>query len=386
MTDTELKAFLNEKVELYNNPDFIESDPIQIPHAFSIKEDIEIAGFLSSIIAWGNRKMIINNSKKMMELMGNSPYDFIMTHQDYQLERLENFVHRTFNGQDFISFIKALQNIYANHSGLEAVFLKNQKGDSMQESIHEFKKIFFEIEHLQRTQKHISDPLNNSAAKRINMSMKVIKEVTLTLIITTFVYNRFFMEEVNFADYKKKLIAAGVSEDDIYDFRNDRIKSFYQRYFDWCVDNVDDYSKTFQVEPSYFYYWNTHKINAEAGLINGKYIIRFSKPYMEALHKKLGTKGQFFDKTNWTGFHHLQNILNDSLEFLMFQASTIFTFYHEFAHLVQMKGKVFKMSEHPTQGNFSFQNHVYEYDADLNGCQFVSMYIQQFYSELLTKE
>ncbi|PZQ90180.1 MAG: TIGR02757 family protein [Flavobacterium johnsoniae] len=172
MTDTELKAFLNEKVELYNNPDFIESDPIQIPHAFSIKEDIEIAGFLSSIIAWGNRKMIINNSKKMMELMGNSPYDFIMTHQDYQLERLENFVHRTFNGQDFISFIKALQNIYTNHSGLEAVFLKNQKGDSMQESIHEFKKIFFEIEHLQRTQKHISDPLNNSAAKRINMFLR----------------------------------------------------------------------------------------------------------------------------------------------------------------------------------------------------------------------
>ncbi|WP_343623681.1 TIGR02757 family protein [Flavobacterium lindanitolerans] len=172
MTDTELKAFLNEKVELYNNPDFIESDPIQIPHAFSIKEDIEIAGFLSSIIAWGNRKMIINNSKKMMELMGNSPYDFIMTHQDYQLERLENFVHRTFNGQDFISFIKALQNIYTNHSGLETVFLKNQKGDSMQESIHEFKKIFFEIEHLQRTQKHISDPLNNSAAKRINMFLR----------------------------------------------------------------------------------------------------------------------------------------------------------------------------------------------------------------------
>jgi len=172
MTDTELKIFLDEKVELYNNPNFIESDPIQIPHAFSIKEDIEIAGFLSSIIAWGNRKMIINNSKKMMELMGNSPYDFIMTHQEYQLERLENFVHRTFNGQDFISFIKALQNIYTNHNGLEAVFLKNQKADSMQPSIHEFKKIFFEIEHLQRTQKHISDPLNNSAAKRINMFLR----------------------------------------------------------------------------------------------------------------------------------------------------------------------------------------------------------------------
>ncbi|RKS25167.1 uncharacterized protein (TIGR02757 family) [Flavobacterium endophyticum] len=172
MTQKELKIFLDEKVELYNKPDFIESDPIQIPHLFSLKEDIEIAGFLSSIIAWGNRKMIINNSKKMMDLMGNSPYDFIMTHQEYQLERLENFVHRTFNGQDFISFIKALQHIYKNHNGLEAVFLKHQEAYSMQKSIHEFKKIFFEIEHQQRTQKHISDPLNNSAAKRINMFLR----------------------------------------------------------------------------------------------------------------------------------------------------------------------------------------------------------------------
>lgn len=172
MTNSELKIFLDEKVELYNKPDFIESDPIQIPHSFSLKEDIEIAGFLSSIIAWGNRKMIINNSKKMMNLMGNSPYDFIMTHQDYQLEKLENFVHRTFNGQDFISFIKALQHIYKNHNGLEAVFLKNQEAASMQKSIHEFKKIFFEIEHQSRTQKHISDPLNNSAAKRINMFLR----------------------------------------------------------------------------------------------------------------------------------------------------------------------------------------------------------------------
>ena len=172
MIADELKDFLDEKVELYNNPDFIESDPIQIPHLFSLKEDIEIAGFLSSIIAWGNRKMIINNSKKMMDLMGNSPYDFVMSHQDYQLARLENFVHRTFNGGDFVSFIKALQNIYKNHNGLESVFLKNQEANSMQKSIHEFKKIFFEIEHLQRTQKHISDPLNNSAAKRINMFLR----------------------------------------------------------------------------------------------------------------------------------------------------------------------------------------------------------------------
>lgn len=172
MEAEELKFFLDEKVELYNNPNFIESDPILIPHLFSLKEDIEIAGFLSATIAWGNRKMIIKNSHRMIQLMGNSPYDFVMSHQDYQLEELQSFVHRTFNGQDFISFIKGLQHVYKNHDGLENVFQKHHEENSMQKSIHEFKKIFFEIDHQYRTQKHISDPLNNSAAKRINMFLR----------------------------------------------------------------------------------------------------------------------------------------------------------------------------------------------------------------------
>jgi len=172
MNPTALKSFLDEKVELYNNPNFIESDPIQIPHLFSLKEDIEIAGFLSATITWGNRKMIIKNSHRMIQLMGNSPYDFVMSHEDYQLEELQSFVHRTFNGQDFISFIKGLQHIYKNHDGLEHVFHKHQEENSMQKSIHQFKKIFFEIDHQYRTQKHISDPLNNSAAKRINMFLR----------------------------------------------------------------------------------------------------------------------------------------------------------------------------------------------------------------------
>jgi len=172
MNFSELKDFLDEKVIQYNTLDFIESDPVQIPHLFTQKEDIEIAGFLSATIAWGNRKMIIKNSNRMMELMGNTPYDFIMSHSESQLENLESFVHRTFNGQDFIGFIQSLQNIYKNHGGLEPVFAKNQEPDSMQKSISEFKKVFFEIPHFARTQKHISDPLNNSAAKRINMYLR----------------------------------------------------------------------------------------------------------------------------------------------------------------------------------------------------------------------
>ncbi|WP_444671099.1 TIGR02757 family protein [Flavobacterium columnare] len=172
LNQSELKEFLDEKVELYNNPNFIESDPILIPHMFSLKEDIEISGFLASTIAWGNRKMIINNSKKMMDLMGNAPYDFVMSHNEKDLQRLESFVHRTFNGQDFIEFVKSLQNIYMNHGGLESIFTMNQENDSLQNAITKFKAIFFEIEHLNRTEKHVSDPNKNSASKRINMWLR----------------------------------------------------------------------------------------------------------------------------------------------------------------------------------------------------------------------
>jgi uncharacterized protein (TIGR02757 family) len=172
MTKAELKDFLDEKVALYNNPKFIESDPIQIPHQFSLKEDIEIAGFLTATIAWGNRKMIINNAKRMMDLMGNSPYDFVLHHQEYHLDKLESFVHRTFNGVDFKTFVIALRKVYEKQGGLENFFTQNQEPQSMQNAIAAFKKHFFEIEHQSRTTKHISDPTQGSAAKRINMYLR----------------------------------------------------------------------------------------------------------------------------------------------------------------------------------------------------------------------
>jgi len=172
VTKTELKDFLDLKVEQYNNPKFIESDPIQIPHQFSLKEDIEISAFLTAIIAWGNRKSIINNAKKMMDLLDNSPFDFTMNHNETDLKKLIPFIHRTFNGDDFIQFIKSLQHIYKTHNGLESIFSKYANQDSLQFAIHEFKTHFFEIENLPRAQKHISDPLKNSAAKRINMYLR----------------------------------------------------------------------------------------------------------------------------------------------------------------------------------------------------------------------
>jgi uncharacterized protein (TIGR02757 family) len=170
--ENELKDFLDTKVLQYNTIDFIEPDPISVPHRYKLKEDIEISGFLASTIAWGNRKMITKNGHRMMDLLGNSPYDFVMSHDDYQLERLDGFVHRTFNSDDFRFFIKALQNIYSNHNGLEAVFIKHQTNNSLQPAIHALNQVFFEIPHLNRTRKHVADPSKGSVAKRINMCLR----------------------------------------------------------------------------------------------------------------------------------------------------------------------------------------------------------------------
>ena len=165
----EIYQLLEEKYDQFNRKSFIASDPISIPHLFSKKEDIEIAGFLAATIAWGQRKTIINNANKLVKLMDNSPYDFILNHTIKDLLRFNEFKHRTFNSIDICYFITSLKNIYNNHNGLESVF--SEKED-MQNAIHYFKTIFFELEHPNRTTKHVSDPLKNSAAKRINMFLR----------------------------------------------------------------------------------------------------------------------------------------------------------------------------------------------------------------------
>ena len=167
-----IKDYLNLKVEQYNNPSFIEDDPIKIPHLFKKKEDIEISGFLTSSIAWGNRKSIISNSKKMMQLLDNDPYNFVINHSEKDLKNLLNFVHRTFNGFDFTQFITSLKHIYKNYGGMENIFSENIKDERLHNSIHMFKKIFFEIDHTERTKKHVSDPMKGSASKRINMFLR----------------------------------------------------------------------------------------------------------------------------------------------------------------------------------------------------------------------
>jgi len=169
---TDLKAFLDEKAEFYNHPRFIETDPILVPHRFNKKEDIEISAFLTATIAWGNRKSIINNARKMMQLLGNEPHDFVMNHHPKALKPLETFVHRTFNGADFIQFIHSLRHLYRQHGGLEQVFSGFSEEERLQTAITYFKSVFFEGPHLIRSKKHVSDPATGSSAKRINMFLR----------------------------------------------------------------------------------------------------------------------------------------------------------------------------------------------------------------------
>ncbi len=168
----EIKSFLDEKASKYESPSFINEDPIQIPHEFSKKEDIEISGFLTAIISWGNRKMIIKNANSLMNLMDNSPFEYIINHNKNDLNSLNQFVHRTFNSCDLCFFIKFHYNIYKYKGGLENVFNTNEKLVNLNQVIHDFKKKFFSLPHQKRTEKHISDPLKGSAAKRINMFLR----------------------------------------------------------------------------------------------------------------------------------------------------------------------------------------------------------------------
>src|SRR5690606_5653536 len=172
MTKKELKEFLDAKVIQYDRPDFLISDPLQIPHRFTKKEDMEISGFLTATIAWGNRKSIIRNAERMMELLDYAPNDFVLNHQISDLDRFQGFVHRTFNESDLSYFIGSLKNIYLHHGGLESVFSKENPDNSLQTAISHFKATFFELPYQVRTTKHISDPLKGSAAKRINMFLR----------------------------------------------------------------------------------------------------------------------------------------------------------------------------------------------------------------------
>ena len=171
LTNTELFSFLEEKCIEYNQPAFIESDPISVPHQFNKKQDIEIAGFLTATISWGNRKSIVANGRRMMEIMDDSPYDFLCNAGPKDFNPFLRFIHRTFNGDDSLFFLTSLKNIYRQYQSLEQLFgTMNEHGTAY--AISRFREIFLSTGHLDRSEKHIANPLAGSAAKRINMFLR----------------------------------------------------------------------------------------------------------------------------------------------------------------------------------------------------------------------
>jgi uncharacterized protein (TIGR02757 family) len=169
-----LQDFFNKKVKEYNQPSFIALDPVCIPHLFTKKQDIEIAGFFSAIFAWGNRRTIINKSLELMQLMQMQPHSFCLNATATELKKLEGFKHRTFNATDLLYCIEFFKRHYQQHHSLEKAFLPNGKStDSIKESLIYFHHYFFSLEEAPlRTKKHISTPEKGSSCKRLNMFLR----------------------------------------------------------------------------------------------------------------------------------------------------------------------------------------------------------------------
>jgi uncharacterized protein (TIGR02757 family) len=169
----DLKGFLDEKVNQYNRPGFIENDPISIPHRFTKKQDIEIAGLFAAVLAWGQRVTIINNCNTLLQKMDQSPYDFITNHKSSDLRRFESFKHRTFNSTDLLYFFSFLKHYYSEFESLEDLFVVDATDETMEKGLINFHTQFFNLpEFPARTRKHIATPERKSACKRINMYLR----------------------------------------------------------------------------------------------------------------------------------------------------------------------------------------------------------------------
>ncbi|MCX6248135.1 MAG: TIGR02757 family protein [Bacteroidetes bacterium] len=167
----ELFDFLEAKYGQYNSPEFIETDPISVPHRFKRKEDIEIAAFLTATISWGNRMSIVKDAEKLIDRMDLSPYEFILHAGRRETEQFESFYHRTFNGTDCIFFLKSLKNIYIHHGGLESLFIPGRK-NGIKDALCFFRSVFLETDHLKRSEKHLADPGKGASAKRLLMFLR----------------------------------------------------------------------------------------------------------------------------------------------------------------------------------------------------------------------
>jgi uncharacterized protein (TIGR02757 family) len=175
MKEAALKCFLDKKVIEYNRPSFIQPDPVCIPHLFSKKQDIEIAGFFAAIFAWGNRTTIISKSKELMQLMDNAPHQFCLQHTQKDLEKLFDFRHRTFNTTDLLYFIEFFRAHYSQYDSLETAFTRSlhKQDANTANALNGFYDYFFSLPDVPgRTLKHIASPAKNSTCKRISMYLR----------------------------------------------------------------------------------------------------------------------------------------------------------------------------------------------------------------------
>ena len=173
MEREELREMLERLHDKYNRPEFIEPDPISIPHAFEGRDDREIAGFLAATIAWGNRKAIVRSARRMVEYMDGAPADFVRHASPSELSRLQSYVHRTFNGRDFIDFVLALRGIVERHGGIGEFFESRYEavGD-LRQVISDFRREFFSCDHDPHCEKHLSSIDRGAACKRLNMYLR----------------------------------------------------------------------------------------------------------------------------------------------------------------------------------------------------------------------
>ena len=171
----EFGNWLEDKYLLYNTPAFIEDDPVSIPHSFTKKQDIEIMGFWTAVLAWGQRQTIINKARQLVDLMDGAPHQFIVQHAEKDRARFLEFKHRTFQPLDTLYFLTFLQEFYQKHESLEEAFITGMEKDDedITNALVHFHDQFFEHEYApDRTRKHIATPARKSTCKRLNMFLR----------------------------------------------------------------------------------------------------------------------------------------------------------------------------------------------------------------------